>query len=176
MQIAHSTPFPNQVLDEYWPKVSPTEAKILGTIIRSTLGWLDKHTGKRKTRDWISHSQMALRSGLSDRTITTGIQSLIEKRMIEVTDSRGFSLADPKKRKFTQRIFYALKVDSLAQVADNQSKKYAQATQDLHRTPQELRTTQNNPTQKQFSKPHNRKLTDAERIQEIKWKQHQKKC
>jgi len=111
-----------------------------------------------------------------DRTITPGIQSLIEKRMIEVTDSRGFSLADPKKRKFTQRIFYALKVDSLAQVADNQSKKYAQATQDLHRTPQELRTTQNNPTQKQFSKPHNRKLTDAERIQEIKWKQDQKKC
>ena len=66
MQIAHSTPFPNQVLDEYWPKVSPTEAKILGTIIRSTLGWLDKHTGKRKTRDWISHSQMALRSHWRD--------------------------------------------------------------------------------------------------------------
>lgn len=174
MQIANSTPFPNQVLDEYWQSISGAEAKILGVIVRSTYGWIDKYTGKRKLKDWISHSQMSKKAGLSDRTVTTAIQSLIEKKMIIVTDTRGESLLDPQKRKFTQRIYYSLQVDNTEKTTDHQRKNYDRPTQNPQKQPQQFQSTENNQIQKPFVAPQGRVETDAERLQQIAWEAHQR--
>lgn len=174
MQIANSTPVPNQVLDEYWSQISGAEAKILGVIIRATFGWMDKHTGKRKTRDWISHSQFSKKAGLSDRTVTTAIQSLIEKGMIKVTDTTGQSLTEPHQRKFRQRIYYSLQVDNAEKNANHQRKNYGVQTQNLQKTPATNAFYKNNSIQKPFIPPQGRIMTDAERLQEIAWEAHQR--
>ena len=82
-----TTPVPNSVFDDYLPKLSDAELKIYLIIIRQTLGWQQKKTGKRKIRDRITHSQFVKKAGLSKRVISKTIQSLINKSLILVYSS-----------------------------------------------------------------------------------------
>lgn len=55
-----TTQVPNLILDQYLQTLNGGEFKVLLVIIRQTNGWIDTKTGKRKTRDRISHSQLSL--------------------------------------------------------------------------------------------------------------------
>ena len=76
-------------------------------IIRQTNGWIDKRTGKRKTRDRISHSQFKEKTGLCSKIISRAIQSLILKGLITVTDGAGNELSNTLDRKGNPRLFYS---------------------------------------------------------------------
>jgi phage replication O-like protein O len=107
MQLKQSTQVPNIVFDKYLPNLTGSELKILLIIIRQTYGWIDKRTGKRKSRDRISHSQFITKTALSKGVVSKAIKSLIAKRIIQVTDYRGHPLSNAKDRKGKFVMYYS---------------------------------------------------------------------
>jgi len=103
-----STQIPNHILDKFLPLLTEAELKIILVIIRQTLGWIIKATGKRKHRDRISNSQFQQKTGMSKRIITKSIQTLITKELIEVTDRKGNLLSEPLLRKGKKWLYYAV--------------------------------------------------------------------
>jgi hypothetical protein len=97
----------NMVVDRYFAELTGAEVKLLIVIIRQTHGWIDQRTGKRKTRDWISHSQFVKKTGLSRRVISSAVQSLVAKGLITATDPTGQPLPDIEDRRGQPRIFYS---------------------------------------------------------------------
>ena len=97
----------NMVVDRYFAELTGAEVKLLILVFRQTHGWVDQRTGKRKTRDWISHTQFVRKTGLSRRVISTTVQSLIAKGLITATDPTGQLLPNIEDRRGQPRIFYA---------------------------------------------------------------------
>jgi hypothetical protein len=174
MSLTNTTPIPNWVLDKALKKLSETELKILLVIIRSTLGWYDPKTKKRKSRDWLSNAQLSERSGLSERSITIGIKSLLEKQLIDVTDEVGNLLKTADQRRFARRIFYGLQ----NQTTENSSLSTAESSFKPHSNtpiiPRNFPSTKE--IQKKFSlTPQQKtKLTDKQRYQQILQQEHAK--
>ena len=75
--------------------------------MRQTHGWIDCNTGKRKTRDRISHSQFMEKTGLSRRIISQTIPKLQRRGLISVTDHVGKTLANGRERTGRTHIFYS---------------------------------------------------------------------
>lgn len=114
--LKNTTPVPNQVFS-CLPDLSGTELKCLLVIIRNTMGWVDKYTGERKRRDWIANSVFASNGGISERSVTTAIESLIQKKLIKVSGYGGSELSNPQQRKFSNRIYYQLNLDNSEKTA-----------------------------------------------------------
>ena len=57
MEYKQTTQVPNFIFDICLSQLTEAELKVLLVVIRQTLGWLDKLTGKRKSRDRITISQ-----------------------------------------------------------------------------------------------------------------------
>ena len=98
---------PNILFDQLLKELSFSELKILMVIIRQTNGWIDKKTKKRKERDRITHSQFISKTGLSRRVISETIKSLLERRLIHITDKCGNALNNPKDRTGQSFIYYS---------------------------------------------------------------------
>ena len=107
MMYKKTTQIPNIVLDQYLRTLNASELKILLVIIRQTNGWIDKRTGKRKTRDRICHSQFKEKTGLCSKIISKAIQSLVLKGLITVSDGAGNELSNAPDRKGNPRLFYS---------------------------------------------------------------------
>ncbi len=107
MIYKQTTQVPNYIFDLF-PDLTQAELKTLLVIVRQTLGWIDKKTGKRKLKDRISGSQFRLKTGLSKRIINKAIKSLIAKNLIEVTGTRGIILHDSADRRGVIRLHYGL--------------------------------------------------------------------
>ena len=95
----HVTPFPNVLLDTVMPLLKDTEWRILCVIVRQTLGWLEgagngHKEGDRKSRDWLTHSQLKQRTGRNSAAICKAVHSLVRRGLIVVYDSNNqFSVA-----------------------------------------------------------------------------------
>ena len=76
-------------------------------ILRQTNGWIDGHTGKRKIRDRISHSQFKEKTGLCSKIISKASQDLVLKGLITITDRDGNALHTGLERKGKPRLFYS---------------------------------------------------------------------
>lgn len=108
MRYQETTQVPNVVFDTYLPILSGSEYKVLSIIIRQTYGWIDKNTGKRKTRDRISHGQFMQKSGLSRRVISQTIKSLVNKGIVTVGDRDGNALTSAPHRKGLSHLYYGM--------------------------------------------------------------------
>jgi phage replication O-like protein O len=104
---------PNILFDQLLKELNNSELKILLVIIRQTNGWIDKKTKKRKVKDRITHSQFILKTGLSRRIVSDAIKSLLQKELIEVTDSSGNILINARKRKGRYQIYYSSLLEPL---------------------------------------------------------------
>ena len=82
--MKETTQVPNIIFDRYLPSLSEPELKLLLVICRPTFGWHNKYTGKRKTRDRISHSQFMAKTKLSRRTVSKALKSLLVNGLIKV--------------------------------------------------------------------------------------------
>ena len=102
-----TTQIPNIVQDQYLRTLSASELKILLVIIRQTNGWIDKRTGKRKTRDRISHSQFKDKTGLCSKIISKATQDLVLRGLITITDRTGNEIPNSLDRKGNPRLFYS---------------------------------------------------------------------
>ena len=133
MELKNTTPVPNGIFEQM-RMLSGTELKALLLITRNTLGWKDPVTNTRKQRDWIAHRQFVEKAGISDRSVTSAIQGLIEKHLIEATDRDHTPLYHPKDRQKCPQVFYGLTVETKAKPTDTPAKN-------LQNRPQGLRTT-----------------------------------
>jgi biotin operon repressor len=109
MRQSRTTPVPNIIFDRYLKDLNLAELKVLLVVIRQTLGWADRRgMYGRKETDWISGSQLREKTGSSKRAITSAVDCLVRKRMIEVHDDRGKVLNDSLERKGKTRLYYSL--------------------------------------------------------------------
>jgi hypothetical protein len=105
----NTTPVPNVVFDTYLKELKLAELKVLLIIIRQTLGWEDKRNkSTRKEMDWISNSQLVVKTGNSARAINDAISILTYKNLIEVFSQSGEFLDTPEKRRGQQKLYFRL--------------------------------------------------------------------
>jgi len=156
MKLNHTTPVPNILFDQQIGTLSGSALRVYLKIIRNLWGWRDAN-GQVKKRDWISHSQFE-KTGLSNRSVTNGVQELLIKKFISVSDYHGNDLTDPVKRKQAKRVYYALPVQKAEKTTF-----YNEKTKE--KPPQPLLTT------KEISLPKysaNERIPDHIRYQQIK--------
>ena len=109
--LPNTTQIPNVILDDWLPRLTDIEFRILLVIVRQTLGWvMDDDSGRRKERDWISTSQLEQKTGRKHSQISLGLKGLIEERqLIEANDKDGNILDTGEKRRNNRgQIFYRL--------------------------------------------------------------------
>jgi len=107
--VPKSTPVPNALLDEVMPKLRDTELRVVLVIVRQTLGWVDRETGKRRISDWISQGQLKKKTGRASEAISRSIDVLVRSRVIEVCDYLGRPLMSASaRRKARHRVYYSL--------------------------------------------------------------------
>ena len=111
MLLPNTTQVPNVVFDIYLNSLKPTELKVLLIVIRQTLGWIQDETSKRrKERDWISTSQLQQKTGYSRKAISLAIDTLCQKKLIDVFDRRGNLCETPHLRRGKIRLYYRLQL------------------------------------------------------------------
>ncbi|MBK9715966.1 MAG: replication protein [Saprospiraceae bacterium] len=106
--IFQYTQIPNKLLDTHLPNLTESELKILLVIIRQTNGWIDKHTGKRKTKDRITQSQFRIKTGLSKRIISKTLKMLSDKDLISIYDRKHNLLKNSLERRGQPVLLYSL--------------------------------------------------------------------
>ncbi|MBK9722012.1 MAG: replication protein [Saprospiraceae bacterium] len=108
MNYQQTTQVPNEIFDQYLPDLTEGELKILLIIIRQTNGWIDKFTGKRKTRDRITQSQFRIKTGLSKRIISKTLKSLSDKELIAISNQNNQLLKNSLDRKGKAILYYEI--------------------------------------------------------------------
>lgn len=103
------TQVPNFLFDTLLPNLTESELKVILVVIRQTIGWFDKRTGKRKERDRISVSQFVKKTGLSKRNINNTLQSLVLKQLLNITGFKGNKLHTPHERKGKSYLFFSFR-------------------------------------------------------------------
>lgn len=159
MKLNYTTAVPNIFFDKQIGELSGSAIRVYLKIVRNLLGWRDEQ-GNVKKRDWISHSQFE-KTGLSNRSVTNGIQELLEKQLIQATDYIGNDLSNPKERKHAQRVYYSLILEK-----SGKTTFYNEKTKE--KLPQNLRTTKEISLPKYNVETEQKGLlTDRQRIQRI---------
>jgi len=159
MKLNHTTAVPNIFFDKQISELSGSAIRVYLKIVRNLLGWRDEN-GQVKKRDWIAHSQFE-KAGLSNRSVTNGVEELLEKQLIQVTDYIGNDLSNPKVRKHAQRVYYSL-------ILENSEKTTFYNEKTKEKPPQSMRTTKEISLPK-YNVENEQKglLTDSQRIQRI---------
>lgn len=109
--LPNTTPVPHIVLRQWMPRLSDVELRVLIVVIDQTFGWVEEaETGRRKDRDWISSSQLVLKTGRARKAVSSAVKTLVEThRIIETVDESGRPLDTAHKRKYSfGKIFYRL--------------------------------------------------------------------
>jgi len=166
MRLYNTTPVPNMLFDKRIGDLSGSALRVYLKIIRNVLGWRDEQ-GNVKHRDWISHSQFE-KTGLSNRSVTNGIQELLDKNLIQVTDYIGNDLKDPVKRKTAKRVYYSPVLENSEKTTFNNAK-----TKENDRINCGLQKKFNT---KEYTVKYEQKekLTDQQRYEQIKLQQQRK--
>ena len=111
------TPVPNVLLDKYLTELKPAELKVILVVIRQTLGWTINTTSEnRKKRDWLSNRFLQNRTGMSRRAITSAIDSLTRRGIVEVTDYQGTPSSFRKTRKAKPRLYFRLNLEPVQNI------------------------------------------------------------
>lgn len=162
MKLNNTTPVPNIFFDKHIENLSGSAVRVYLKIVRNLLGWRDEN-GNVKQKDWIAHSQFE-KTGISNRSVTNGIQELLDQNLIQVTDYLNNDLKDPLKRKRAKRVYYALILENQEKTAFYNEKTKVIPTNFMRCT-------------KEISLPKysaKEKIPDQTRIEQIKQEQYRK--
>lgn len=106
--VPNTTPTPNILFDVMMRDMKDTELRVTLQVIRATYGWmLDIETRARKQEDWISRSQLEVKTGRSGKSLSTAIEACIAGGFIEARAENGEVLDSPDKRS-GRKIFYRI--------------------------------------------------------------------
>jgi len=107
--VRGSTPFPNALIDQAMPLLSDTAWRVLCIVVRQTFGWHDG-PGRRRSADWLSHSQLKRRSGRQGAAVSRAVDALCKLRLIAVRDGSGRLLESAaERRRSRSSLFYSLR-------------------------------------------------------------------
>jgi len=148
MRQLNTTPVPNVIFDIYLKELNSAELKVLLVVIRQTFGWADRRgMFGRKETDWISGKQLIQKTGSSKRAITSAIDVLVRKKIIEILDDKGNILDNPLKRQGKTKLYYRIdsgvyntvenpmeNFSTYAKYAEDISKKVTALVQKMHIT------------------------------------------
>lgn len=101
-------PIPNSLIDVHLSSLSHAELKVLLVVLRQTQGFIHPNgSNGRKDRDWLSQKFFGNKTGLSGRSVSTAIDSLVKRNLIIVTDSSNQVLRFPSERRGAFKLYYA---------------------------------------------------------------------
>lgn len=165
MYYKQTTQIANEVIEAIPTlKLSGSEVKLLLIFYRATWGW-------HKTRDRLTFSELIRRTGLGHRIISTSIQSLIEKKLLKLTDYQGKELSTPLERRGQLYLFYTpLRITS----ASSDLKKGTNYHKQMHKC-EDNKTNVTKPIVI-GKKVHQgtKRISDTERYQQILWEKKNK--
>lgn len=153
----HYTPISNILFDTFLPTLTSSELKILLIVLRQSSGW-------RKERDRMTGSQLENKTGLSRRIIASGIQSLIDKRLLIASDFHKNTLNKPVERKGKTHIYFSSPLATYAKKDVNLCKREQNPMQKLSYN---KRNITKETRQGDFENLGMKKLGDMGRIQQI---------
>jgi len=163
LYFKNTTQISNDLLDNQLRTLTGSELKIALVILRQTIGFIDPNDKKkRKSRDWISQRFFMNKTGLSGRSVSSAIASLISKNLIIVTNTKGSKLHHIKQRRGTPRLYYAstlVLVNRQQTTSDVLDKKEVKK---LHTTKQTLTKVYCERSSQGF-----KKISDQKRMQQI---------
>lgn len=97
MSLYHTTPVPNEFFD-WIPYLTHAELRVLLLVIRQTYGWIDYATGKRKIKDRLTYDFIIKKTGAYRTILSETIQSLVDKKLLIITDRQGNILPTAQDR------------------------------------------------------------------------------
>lgn len=163
----NTTQIPNSLFDNYLNTLGCAELKILLVIIRQTIGFVHPNNKyKRKDRDWISQRFFMQRAGLSGRSVSSAIASLVAKGLILVTTKKGRIMHSVKERRGTSRLYYSSTLVLVNSLHNSYNVIDDKAVKKVHTTKLKATKLYSNNTSQGFQK-----ISDIQRIQEILKKQ-----
>lgn len=89
---APAFPIPAFLVDDLLPTLKDTELKLALVVLRQT--W-----GRGKPADWLSHSQLKRRTGRAGEAVSSAVDALVRRGVVEVVNERGVLLSDPASRR-----------------------------------------------------------------------------
>ena len=162
MNYQQTTQLPNEVVDVYLSILSGAEFKLLTLIIRQTYGWITK-TGARKKRDRMTYGYIEKKTRLSRRIIAQALDRLSELGVVQITDYDKNILTTPEQRKGKTSIYYAPIFKAYEETSQNTGKKVIKDVQKGIYN----KTNFSKLTIQKIESQGTKRLTDAERIQQI---------
>jgi len=121
-----STPFPNVLIDQIMPNLSDTEWRLLCVVCRQTLGFTSEGgQGGRRTRDWLTHSQLKARTGRASEALSRAVDGLVRKNLIEVRTYAGEPLLTPQQRRRCQGMLFFSLAPRLIQTPAKEEDRHA---------------------------------------------------
>lgn len=117
---ARSTPVPNVLVDTWMPRLSDTELRVLLVVTRQTFGFQaggktsgfqekGKGASARRARDWITHSQLKLKTGRASAAVSHAVDGLMKKGLLCVCTADGRSLQTPQeRRRYPGKLYFSL--------------------------------------------------------------------
>lgn len=165
MYYQQTTQIPNEIIEAIPAlKLTGSEVKLLLIFYRATWGW-------HKNRDRLTFSELIRRTGLGHRIISISIQSLIDKKLLKVTDYQNNELNTSQMRKGKLYLFYTpLRLNTALSNTNHSSNK--------HQPMQKQKHNKTNVTKPIVigNKVHQgtKRISDTERYQQILWEQNNK--
>ena len=105
MSLQNTTPLPNEFF-EHIPILTHAELRVLLVVLRQTVGWIDMKTGQRKIKDKMSYEFIIKRTGLYRTILSSTIQTLIDKQLLQVSDLEENILYNAHQRRGRTLLFY----------------------------------------------------------------------
>ena len=123
----NSTQVPNELFDRHLPHLSKAQLKVLLIIIRQTIGWIDRKTKRRKSKDRISISFFCQKTGLERKSISIALDGLLQKGLVVALNFNNEELVNSSQRRGQKRIYYAYKpycgeIQHITRVENGQNK------------------------------------------------------
>jgi len=92
------------------PTLKDTEWRLLCVIVRQTFGW--QVDGRRKQRDWLTQSQLMVKTGRNNQAISRALDQLVRQGLVAVQDQGGqLLLSAAERRRYCGRLYYGLGAD-----------------------------------------------------------------
>ncbi len=96
------TMVPNQFLDEIVPYEKPCVVKVVGLILRRTLGWIDQR-GQRRQQDRVSYSEFAREMNMSLQAVSDGLKTALDRGYILRVKPGGVFGSNPEAAWYSLR-------------------------------------------------------------------------
>jgi|GEM_PF-2597351 len=114
------TAFPNALIDDIMPLLRDTQWRVLCVVVRQTIGWRSPDGRGRKSRDWLTQSQLKRRTGRASEALSRAVDGLVRRGLIEVVDEQGSGLTTAaERRRCRGRLYYRLGAALDAQPTSN---------------------------------------------------------